>query len=46
MKSRYLIVLFVLFVVTTNVIHAQNLFLIEFMGGSSLNLNGLIRNQP
>jgi hypothetical protein len=38
MKTRYLIVLFVLFVVNTNIIHAQNLFRIEFMGGSSLNL--------
>jgi hypothetical protein len=43
MKSRYLIVLFVLFVVTTNVIHAQNLFRIEFMGGSSLNLKNNAR---
>lgn len=38
MKNRYLIVLFVLFVVTTNIIHAQNFFWIEFMGGSSVNL--------
>lgn len=38
MKNRYLIVLLVLFVATTSVINAQNLFRIEFMGGSSLNL--------
>src|SRR5665647_1819186 len=47
MKNRYLVVLFILFAVITNVIHAQNLFRIEFMGGPSLNLKnnaGLFNN--
>jgi hypothetical protein len=43
MKNRYLIVLIVLLVFTTNIIHAQNSFRIEFMGGPSLNLENNAR---
>jgi len=39
MKNWKVIVFLVLFVATTNIIHAQNLFRFEFTSGASLNLN-------
>lgn len=46
-KNKYLIVLFLLMVISSNVIRAQNRFRIELLGGSSLNLkynSGLFSN--